>query len=207
MTTISEIRTELKPYNVEADAELCEAILRYVTLLLKWNRRISLTTITDPVDVVRFHFGESLFAASTVPIRGGRLADLGSGAGFPGLALRLADSGLSVTLIESNSRKAAFLSEIVRDLKLDRVTVSRARMDELDSAETGFDFVTARALGQHHELLAWARKRLSLDGRAILWLGEDDCETISGESEWNWRMPIRIPSSKRRFLLVGSPRP
>jgi 16S rRNA (guanine527-N7)-methyltransferase len=205
--TTQEIRSQLKPYNIDAGTELCEAILRYVTLLLKWNKRISLTTITDPVEVVRFHFGESLFAASTVPIRGGRLADVGSGAGFPGLALGLADSSLSVTLIESNSRKATFLSEVVRDLKLDRVRVARARMDDLVSAETGVDFVTARALGQHHELLSWAKKMLSVDGRVILWLGEHDCATISGKSEWNWSAPIRIPGSKRRFLLVGSPKP
>jgi 16S rRNA (guanine527-N7)-methyltransferase len=202
---IRDLQAELKPYGVEASLELCASIQRYVALLMRWNKRISLTTITDPAEVVRFHFGESLFAASAVSIRGGRLADVGSGAGFPGLALRLADPDLRVTLIESNVKKATFLSEIVRDLKLDHVTVSRARMGDFSSAANGFDFVTARALGKHDELLTWASKTLSGSGRVILWLGEDDCTTISRKSGWNWCNPTHIPGSKRRFLLVGVP--
>ena len=202
---ISEIQTELKSYGIEASPELCTSIQRYIALLLQWNKGISLTTVTAPAEVVRFHFGESLFAASAVPIRHGRLADVGSGAGFPGLALRLADSDLSVTLIESNMKKTTFLSEIARDLKLDHVTVARTRMKNFPSADPGFDFITARALGQHDELLAWASKSLSVNGKVILWLGEDDCTTISIKAKWNWRDPIHIPGSKRRFLLVGSP--
>jgi 16S rRNA (guanine(527)-N(7))-methyltransferase RsmG len=198
---ITGIQTKLKLYGIEASPELCTSIQRYIALLLQWNKRISLTTVTDPAEIVRFHFGESLFAASAVPIRDGRLADVGSGPGFPGLALRLADPDLSVTLIESNVKKATFLSETARDLKLDHVTVARTRMEDFSFAEPGFDFVTARALGQHDELLAWASK----NGRVILWLGEDDCTTISLKAEWNWRDPIHIPGSKRRFLLVGTP--
>jgi 16S rRNA (guanine527-N7)-methyltransferase len=204
VVTTSEIRADLKPYGIEASLKLCASIQRYIALLLRWNKRISLTTVTDPVEVVRFHFGESLFAASAVPIRDGRLADVGSGAGFPGLALRLANSEISATLIESSVKKATFLSETVRDLKLDRVTVARSRMEDFSSAEPGFDFVTARALGHHDELLAWASKNLSEDGRVILWLGEEDCATISRKSEWIWRDPIHIPGSKRRSLLVGA---
>jgi 16S rRNA G527 N7-methylase RsmG len=108
-------------------------------------------------------------------------------------------------LIESNVKKATFLSEIARDLKLDHVTVARTRMEDFSPAEPGFDFVTARALGQHDELLAWASKNLSVNGMVILWLGEDDCTAISRKSEWSWRDPIHIPGSKRRFLLIGSP--
>ena len=201
---IPEIQAQLEPYGLEASPELCISIQRYIALLLQWNKRISLTTVTNPLEVVRFHFGESLFAASIVPIRDGRLADVGSGAGFPGLALRLMVPDLSAALIESNVKKAAFLSEIVRDLKLDHVMVARTRMEDFSSAEPGFDFVTARALGKHDELLAWASKTLTGTGRVILWLGEEDCATISRKSGWNWRNPIHIPGSKRRFLLVGA---
>jgi 16S rRNA (guanine527-N7)-methyltransferase len=205
--TSNETAAELKTYGIYAGPKLCGSILRYVTLLLQWNKRISLTTVTDPVEVVRFHFGESLFAASAVPIRGGRLADVGSGAGFPGLALRLADPELSVTLIESNAKKATFLSEIVRDLKLEHVEVARTRMADLSPEGAGFDFIIARALGQHDELLTWARKSLSVNGKVVLWLGEEDCARISSNSAWTWCDPIHIPGSQRRFLLVGLPNP
>lgn len=202
---LTNIQAELKPYGIEASHELCASIQRYIALLLQWNKHISLTTVTDPAEVVRFHFGESLFAATAVPIRGGRLADVGSGAGFPGLALRLADPDLSLMLIESNVKKATFLFEIIRDLQLDHVMVARTRMEDFSSADSGFDFVTARALGKHDELLAWASTNLSSKGKVVLWLGEEDSTAISRKSEWNWRDPIHIPGSKRRFLLVGAP--
>jgi 16S rRNA (guanine527-N7)-methyltransferase len=201
----SDIQAKLRPYGVEATPDLCTSVQRYIALLLQWNKQISLTTVTDAAEVVSFHFGESLFAASAVPIGGGRLADVGSGAGFPGLALGLADPDLSVSLIESNVKKATFLSEIVRDLKLDHVTVARTRMQDFRSAAGGFDFVTARALGKHDELLNWASANVSSKGKVVLWLGEEDCATISRKAEWRWRDPIHIPGSKRRFLLVGVP--
>jgi 16S rRNA (guanine527-N7)-methyltransferase len=199
-----QICTDLEPYGITASLDLCNAIRRYTALLLQWNERISLTTITEPVEIVRFHFGESLFAASAVPIRNGRLADVGSGGGFPGLALKLAIPDLDVTLIEANIKKATFLSEVVRDLKLDRVSVARSRMEDFSAGENGFDFITARALGRHSDLLSWVMDNLAREGRVVLWLGEKDCSEISKRSGWNWHEPIHIPGSKRRSLLIGS---
>jgi 16S rRNA (guanine527-N7)-methyltransferase len=203
---IDSIRSGLEPYGITASPDLCASVRRYIALLSQWNSRISLTTVTEPAEILKFHFGESLFAASAVPIRNGRLADVGSGGGFPGLALRLALPDLHVTLIESNAKKATFLSEVARQLKLDRVVVARSRMEDFAAGEEPFDFITARALGRHRELLAWAKRNLAPEGRVILWLGEADSADLSRESGWNWRDPIHIPGSERRFLLIGSPR-
>ena len=171
-----------------------------------WNRKISLTTVTDPLEILRFHIGESLFAASAVPIRDGRLADVGSGAGFPGLPLRMLLPELDLTLIESNSKKAAFLAEAARTLDLDHVWVLRSRMEQVDSSIAPFQFTTSRALGHHDEFLAWSRSRLKEGGKVILWVGEEDAEAIRQKLGWLWRKPIHIPGSRRRCLLVGSPR-
>jgi 16S rRNA (guanine527-N7)-methyltransferase len=200
------IARELRHYGVSPDAALCEKIRVYTSLLLKWNRTISLTTVTDPIGILRFHFGESFFAASAVPIAHGRLADVGSGAGFPGLALRLLLPELDVTLIESNVKKSAFLSEAVSSLDLDRVTVFRGRMDELPESSRRFEFITARALGHFDELLSWAQPRLAAAGALVLWVGEEDAANVSRASGWSWRKPIRIPRSERRTLLIGSPK-
>jgi 16S rRNA (guanine527-N7)-methyltransferase len=202
--SIEEVRAFLAPYGISASRDLCASIQNYISLLLRWNNHISLTTVTDQEEIVRFHFGESFFAAGVVPIRDGRLADVGSGAGFPGLALRIAVPALQVTLIESNGKKATFLSEVTRDLKLDHTTVVRMRMEEVRGRENEFDFVTSRALGRHGSLLGWAKDTLTRNGRVVLWLGEDDCSRISKQLTWKWRDPIHIPGSKRRFLLVGS---
>ena len=149
-----------------ANRALVAGIQSYIGLLLQWNRSISLTTVTDPEDVVRFHFGESLFAASCVPITDGRLADVGSGAGFPGLPLKMLIPSLDLTLIESNAKKAAFLAEAVRRLGLDGVHIFRGRMEEFQDgldliSSTSFDVITARAFGQFDSLLAWSRIHLA----------------------------------------------
>ena len=199
------IKSVLQEYGVVADQALCWNIRTYTSLLLRWNRRVALTAVTDPMKILRFHFGESLFAASAVPIEDGRLADIGSGAGFPGLPLRMMRSDLKVVLIEPNSKKATFLSEIIRQLDLDHVSVFRGRMEDIRAEEPVFDLVTARAVGRHRDLLVWSRAHLR-DGKLVLWLGEEDASIISRLSGWTWTSPLRIPGSIGRYILVGSPR-
>lgn len=201
----SEIAEALRPYGISAAPALCEAIKAYISLLLRWNSKISLTTVTNPLEIVRFHFGESMFAANCIPISKGRLADVGTGAGFPGIPLRMMAPGLSLILIESSIKKAAFLSEIVRELGLDDVQVFRGRMEEFPPDASQLDFVTARALGMHPELLSWSRSHLSGGGRLLLWLGEADAGDICRTQKWDWKDPFAIPHSKRRVILVGSP--
>jgi 16S rRNA (guanine527-N7)-methyltransferase len=208
MTRLSdaEINEALRPYDVFLLPGVHEKIRAYISLLLKWNRTISLTTVTDPIRILRFHFGESLFAASIVNFTQSRLADVGSGAGFPGLPLAMAVSSLDVILIESNSKKCTFLSEIIRELDLSNVGVFRGRMEELPIDSGPFTFVMARALGHHDDLLAWAGKRLSSGGKAVLWLGDQDATDLSRRTEWNWENRVLIPGSERRYLLAGVPK-
>src|ERR1700722_12293888 len=108
----TQIITSLAAFGVQPTPEQISKIREYVILLLKWNNLVSLTSITDPVDIVARHFGESMFAASLLPVENGRLADVGSGAGFPGVALKILHEDLKVVLVESNKKKSAFLSEI-----------------------------------------------------------------------------------------------
>ena len=207
MTPLSDdqIARHLKLYGVTCMPPLCEQIRAYVSLLLQWNRKISLTAVTDPSEIVKFHFGESMFAVSSVPIFSGRLADIGSGPGFPGLPIRMVATELDLTLVESNTKKATFLAEVVRAIKLDHVTVFRGRMDDLGADIAPFDFVTARAFGQHDGLLRWAHAHLASSGKIVLWLGEDDAALLSQKPLWSWQPPLHIPGSQRRCLLIGSP--
>ena len=206
MKEISADRIEeiLAEYSVRRDTRLVANLQTYISLLLKWNQKISLTTITDPEEIVRIHFGESLFAASAVPIRVGRLADVGTGPGFPGIPLRMSSEQIDLTLVESNVKKSAFLHEVIRALSLDHVTVFHGRMEDFPSSAAGFDFITARALGSYEDLLRWAAVNLSAGGKVVLWLGEDDSQAISSIAGWRWRDSVPIPLSKRRCLLIGS---
>lgn len=198
------ITDSLLPYGVKAAPELCSSIRAHIELLLRWNKQISLTTVTNPAEILRFHFGEGAFAASALGIAHGRLADVGTGAGFPGLPLKLVRPEIDLVLIESNARKAVFLREVVRALSLERVEVVRTRAEDLTATDPPFDFVTARAIGRYKELISWATRQLSFAGRVVLWLGEADLSAISANPGWDWSEPILIPASKNRYVLQGT---
>ncbi len=204
--TNSQMEKVLGEYGVEVRNGLLEAIRTYISTLQRWNSKISLTTVTDPLEILKFHFGESLFAAREVPIKYGRLADVGSGAGFPGLPLAMLLPDLDVILIESNLKKATFLSEVIRTLALGNAKVWRGRMEDMPlDAKSRFDFVTARALGHHEHLLTWSKAALASAGKIVLWVGAEEAARVSAAERWKWLSPISIPASERRVLLVGSP--
>src|SRR5580704_9708922 len=199
-----EIIRVLGRYNVEATGLLCDQIRAYTNLLLRWNRRISLTTITDPLEILRFHFGESLLAITSVPIRQGRLADVGSGAGFPAIPIRMVCKDIDLTLIESNRKKAAFLAEVARELGISGIQIHPQRMEDIGDRSSGFDFVTARAVAVDDILLQWASNHLKPSGVIALWLGRDDSGRISLSSSWKWGNPVDVPGADRRVILVGT---
>jgi 16S rRNA (guanine527-N7)-methyltransferase len=205
MLTTSQIERLLRGYSLAAAPELTTRIATYIELLIKWNRKIALTTVTDPEEIVKFHFGESLFATSRYNFENSRLADVGTGGGFPGLPLALAVPTLSVTLIESNLKKCAFLAEILRELKIQNASIFSGRMEFFSAGPVPFNFVAARAFGQFDDLRAWAKAHLSDRGQLILWLGEQDAEQISTKALWSWNSPDLIPGSRRRYILAGSP--
>ena len=204
MVSESQITEGLAPFGVRADDQLRRRIQEYIRLLLLWNQKISLTTVVAPKEIIRLHFGESLFAVEKAAIENGRLADFGSGAGFPGIPIAMVVPDLKVTLIEANQKKAAFLSEVIRTLDLQNVFVLRARMNEATGGLGAFDFITARAVGRHSELTRWSCRFLRPSGKLILWLGEDDAALIRSQDGWDWQATVRVPGSQRRVLLVGS---
>jgi len=201
-----EIAHALSPYVRKplGDSQLL-SIAKYLDLLKKWNETVPLTSIEGDAEMVARHFGESIFVASLLPIEGGRLADVGSGAGFPGLPLKIAFPELRVTLIEPNVKKCAFLREVRATLGLTGVEVIRSRYEDYSATPDSFDFVSARALGGYKRLLQWSKAVLGPGGRVILWLGIDDSSLLSRTKGWNWELPISIPESRRRVVLVGSP--
>lgn len=192
----------LSTFGIHPDSALVDAIGKYVGSLIQWNKKISLTSVEDPAEIVRLHFGESFFASTFISIRYGRLADVGSGAGFPGIPIKMLAPELDVSLIESNAKKAAFLSEIVRKLDLRPVQVLNIRAEHVPEIASGYDFVTARAVGDHRGLLKWAGRHLSSSGRVILFLSADAAINISKEAGWNWSL-TQIPGSERRVILDG----
>ena len=190
-----------------ANPQLYEHISTYIDLLLHWNARINLTAIRDSEQIVTRHFGESLFTArSLFPAPEGAraaLADLGSGAGFPGLPIRLWAPAISLTLIESNHKKATFLKEVSRALALENVTIETARAETLPPA--AFDIVTLRAVEHLSAALPAAARLLRPEGRLALLVSSAQLAAIRTViPNFCWTGPLPIPCSESRILLLGN---
>jgi 16S rRNA (guanine527-N7)-methyltransferase len=159
----AELAGILAPY-AETTASLRAQLGTYLELLLKWNARVNLTAIRDPKAIVARHFGESLFVARHLPPCG-TLLDFGSGAGFPGLPIQLALPELRVTLAESQGKKAAFLSEVVRVLGL-QTEVWAGRVESMPRGRL-FDIVALRAVDDPARAVAEARIRVRTGGALV----------------------------------------
>ncbi len=200
------IRRALGEFLIAVSDSQVLQIQQYMRILLAWNEKINLTSIRDPLEILNRHFCECMYAASTVPVEDGRLADVGSGAGFPGLPLKIIRPALQVVLIESNVKKATFLAEVIRDLGLTDARVLVSRYEELAEEVAPLDFVCSRALGEFVPFLEWAHSEKVAAKQVILWIGARDLPEIQKIQSWEWRGPIPVPHSLRRLLLVGTRR-
>ena len=179
-------------------------IQQYIKILLTWNEKVNLTAIRDPLEILYRHFCESMYAAEAIPLNDGRLADVGSGGGFPGLPLKIMRPDLQVFLVESNIKKVTFLAEVIRELGLNGAQVLARRYEELGEEVAPLDYVCSRALGEYPVFLEWARSQQIAAKQVILWIGGRDLEEIQKIRTWDWSEPIEVPHSLRRLLLVGT---
>lgn len=154
----------------------------YYRELLLWNRRINLVSEKSSREIVIRHFLDSLTAATSIISRDGLLIDLGSGAGFPGIPLRIAFPDLQLMLVESSRKKTSFLSHIVRTLPLDGVTIVRERIEALigEKALAGsFDTVLSRAAFKLPQLIRMAAFFLKEGGILIAMKGPEPTEEMA----------------------------
>jgi 16S rRNA (guanine527-N7)-methyltransferase len=209
----------------------------YLELLLRWNRRFNLTAVREAENIVTRHFGESLFAAAhlfpppeasderagdgpslsecgAAPAAGGEgkycdLVDVGSGAGFPGMVVKIWRPSLRVVLIEAQQKKASFLREVIRQLGFGEAEVMAARAE---TAAVRARVVTLRAVEQYARVLPVAASLLhspvagAVSARLALLIGQDQVNQATRLlPTFSWQPALPIPESVARVLLVGSP--
>jgi len=206
MLSEESARRALLPFGLDLNSTQLAQLLTYLNLLLCWNRRINLTAIRDPELCVTRNFGESLYLARWVGLYG-RLLDIGSGAGFPGLALKIPFPMLSVTLLEPVAKKRAFLKEVARACGMPAVEVRGERLNDFSRLvmQPGFDAATTRAVGHLDELVPLVRQCLKPGGSILVWVsqqqGRDLCR---GKHGVDWGNPIPIPLSYQREIRCGT---
>ncbi len=173
------------------------------------------TSVRDPARVLEDHLADALVALELDCVRqAASLADLGAGAGVPGLPLAIALPGLSVTLVEAAGRKCAFLAKAVEELCLNRVEIAHTRAEELAlSARDRFDVVTARALAAPAVVAEYAAPLLRVGGNLVAWRGARDPQAeLEGERAAaelglvvGVTMPVSpYPRAERRHLHLMS---
>ena len=159
------------------DPALADPLLAYLALLDRWNGAYNLTAIRDPRDMVGKHLLDSL-AMHPFVREVESLADLGTGAGFPGIPLALANPHLRVTLVESSGKKARFLREAVRTLPLPNARVAESRIEALDEAGA-YDAITARALATLPQIVELGGHLLKPGGKLLAMKGVVPDEEIA----------------------------
>lgn len=216
-------------------------ISTYIDLLLRWNARVNLTSVREPEQIVTRHFGESLFTArhlfpnaglhligtetpatrsSEVKAPGTHVIEIGSGAGFPGIPIKIWSPQVKLTLIESNQKKATFLREVARALTLTNINVFAGRASdfhnhpsiEIDPQQITThpitpprDAVTLRAVERFETILPEAIRLTGTSARLAILIGQSQLKQLHSVSpNIEWRDPIKLPLSSSRWLAIGS---
>jgi 16S rRNA (guanine527-N7)-methyltransferase len=186
-------------------------ISTYIDLLVRWNARINLTAIREPDEIVTRHFGESLFAArhlfptsknAGTEQSSASLIDVGSGAGFPGIPIKIWAPHIHLVLIESNQKKATFLREVARSATLTNIDVFSARAENYPGPPA--DVVTLRAVEQFETALPIATHLVAPEARLALLIGESQLIRARDLApSLQWSPPIPIPLSSNRILAIA----
>ena len=171
---IDKLASGARALGIALSEEAVDRLFIYHSELEKWNRKVNLVS-RQQADWVRVHFLDSLVPLGMGLIKGDEVAvDLGSGAGFPGVALKVASPGLSMDLAEASGKKCAWLNHLLRTLELENARVLNGRFEELLEEGRGgqYGLVVSRAAAKPVEISAFARHFLTPDGRALVYTTE-----------------------------------
>lgn len=183
------------------DRETARHFETYLSLILRWNARMNLSSVRDAEGILARHFVESIVCARLLPAGITTLLDFGSGAGFPGLPIAICRREIAVTLAESQGKKAAFLQEAVRALGIG-VTVHAGRAETLSRL---FDCVTLRAVDRMPEAVAVAANLVGAGGwLALMTTGAqlNELQAAAGPG-LSWRSAMELPAALERIVALG----
>ena len=206
---IDEFKIEVKKIGIKVTDEEINKLEKYAELLKKWNEKINLTAITEKEQVYLKHFYDSLTLVKAIDLnKVNTLCDLGTGAGFPGLVLKIFFPQLELTLVDALNKRINFLNIVIKELSLDNVTLVHARAEEYGKEHREcFDVVTARALSSFPVLLEYGIPLLKINGHLIALRGlNDSAEGINAlnvlNSKINKIIEFKLPFEESNRTLV-----
>jgi 16S rRNA (guanine527-N7)-methyltransferase len=188
---------------VDVPAQARRKLLDYVGLILKWNKVYNLTAIRDEVQAIDLHITDSLTLAPHVDVT--RLADIGAGAGLPGIVLAIVRSDLQVDLVDTVDKKCVFMRQAAGQLGLGNVTVHHTRVEQWRPAQ-GFDAITSRAFAELGDFVRWTDHLLTPDGKWLAMKGvypSAEVERLPAGVHVAERIALALPGvDAERHLIV-----
>ncbi len=211
--TIDLLKNGLKELALPCSEEQASAFMTYLSELKKWNRAYNLTALKTDADIVIKHFLDSLLYLKALPPGTLTLADAGTGAGFPGIPLKIMRPEIDMSLIESSGKKTAFLRHITRQLHLSGTNVIDQRLEHLGKKyEKGFDVIVSRATFSTADFLKMACPYVKDNGRLILNKGPKVSQELKELKQVNYEnvpavevITVHLPfTDVQRYLIVLS---
>ena len=204
MSPAAQLKRGLVALGLTLDREIQQRLLDYIALIEKWNRVYNLTAIREPEKMVSHHLLDSLAVAPHLRAR--RLLDVGSGAGLPGIPLALVSPDTQVTLLDSNHKKAAFLSQAIMELKLKNAAICNERVESWQT-QNRFDAIISRAFSDMGEFVRITRHLLAPGGMFAAMKGlhpYEEIERLPPGCKVEQVLPLAIPgvAGARHLVLI-----
>jgi len=183
------------------DDETASQFEAYLSLFLRWNKRINLSSVRDAEGILSRHLVESISVARYLPEGILTLLDFGSGAGLPGIPIALCRPEIAVTLAEAQGKKAAFLLEAVRELGI----AAKVHAGRAEALGTVFDCLILRAVDKMPKAVAAAVRLIAPGGWLALMTTDAEILRLQAAAgaQFSWMGPVRMPASERRLLALG----
>ena len=176
----NKLKSNLKKCDIEIENEIAEKFYIYMNMLLEWNKNVNLTAITKPDEIILKHFVDSGTILKQIK-EYDKVLDIGTGAGFPGIPLKLLNKDIDITLVDSLNKRINFLIEVIDELKIEKINVIHARAEELARDHIHreeYDIVTSRAVANMCVLLEYTLPFLRIGGKCICMKGPNIDEEL-----------------------------
>ena len=186
---IEEFSKLISSYGKEISIEFSniqiERFYKYMNLLIEWNEKINLTAITEPKEIIIKHFIDSLTVLKDIKGKN-TLVDVGTGAGFPGIPLKIMDEEIKITLLDSLNKRINFLNEVINQLDLKNVETIHSRVEEAGKNKKyreSFDISTARAVANLATLSEYMLPLVKVGGKSICMKGSEVSEELKNSKK------------------------
>ena len=206
----SKFVEELKKLDIEITDKQLNQLERYYELLVEYNEKVNLTAITNKEDVYLKHFYDSLTIVKVVDLKKEEtLLDFGTGAGFPGLVLKIVFPHLKATLVDSLNKRDIFLNKVIDELNLEQIEAVHSRIEDLEIKH--YDIITTRAVANLSKLIIWINKLIDKNTKFILLKAHVDEEIKNAQNDLKkYKLSIikkeefnlPIENSLRNILLI-----